>query len=399
MPVNVLVIVVDGLRASALGAYGNTTYPTPALDRLAAESLLLDWCFAPSPDLPDIYRALWQPEGCAQSPSTTSLARIFVDAGYATTLVTDDNSLNAYSAASDFDEIVQVANSLDAGSASERANDASKTDLSRLFSATTDQVSEVRHDKPRLVWLHARGMYGPWDAPPALQQSLLDEDDASLSKSIAPPDTITNSADDPDTAFRYACAYAAQVMVLDECFGNLLDAIDATDGNEWLIALLGARGFPLGEHGRIGGVDLRTHAEQLHVPWLVRFPDKLGHLARVDVLTSHSDLLPTLVESIDPDRGINRSAFLGASILPFASFAQTTWRGATISSSANARSIRTASWCLREAVANASSDAASAEATSTAELYVRPDDRWEANDVAKLCPEVVEELRVKLSAC
>jgi hypothetical protein len=30
------------------------------------------------------------------------------------------------------------------------------------------------------------------------------------------------------------------------------------------------------------------------------------------------------------------------------------------------------------------------------ELYVRPDDRWEANDVAKLCPDVVEMLSKSL---
>ncbi len=30
-----LVIVVDGLRASALGTYGNTTFPTPNFDSLA----------------------------------------------------------------------------------------------------------------------------------------------------------------------------------------------------------------------------------------------------------------------------------------------------------------------------------------------------------------------------
>jgi arylsulfatase A-like enzyme len=396
MPANVLVIVVDGLRASALGAYGNTTYATPALDRLAAESLLLDWCFAPSPDLSDIYRALWQPNGCAQNPSTTSLARIFADAGYATMLVTDDNSLHTYPTASDFDEIVQVANSLDA--ASTRANDASETDLSHVFSAATEQVGEVRRDKPRLVWLHARGMYGPWDAPLSLQQSLLDEDDASPIESIAPPDIKTSSADDPDAAFRCACAYAAQVMVLDECFENLLDGITASGGNEWLITLLGARGFPLGEHVRIGGIDPRTHAEQLQVPWLVRFPNRLGRLTRVGALTSHRDLLPTLVESIDHGGRIDRSAFAGTSILPFASFARTPWRDATISTSASARSVRTATWCLREGAARNAGDTISVEPVSAPELYVRPDDRWEANDVAKLCPEVVEELRAKLSA-
>ena len=69
-----------------------------------------------------------------------------------------------------------------------------------------------------------------------------------------------------------------------------------------------------------------------------------------------------------------------------------------ISTSASARSIRTAGWCLREDITQEVS-AASNGVTEVSELYVRPDDRWEANDVAKLCPEVVEELRAGLSAC
>ena len=40
---NILVIAVDGLRAAALGAYGNTTFPTPALDQFAADSIVFDW--------------------------------------------------------------------------------------------------------------------------------------------------------------------------------------------------------------------------------------------------------------------------------------------------------------------------------------------------------------------
>ena len=44
----------------ASGAYGNTSFPTPALDHFAAESFLLDWCYAASADLAEIYRTLWQ---------------------------------------------------------------------------------------------------------------------------------------------------------------------------------------------------------------------------------------------------------------------------------------------------------------------------------------------------
>src|SRR3954470_2583350 len=89
MPANVLVMIVDGLRASALGAYGNTSYATPALDRFAATSVLFDWCYSPSPELPEIYRALWQSRRQERNPPAASLPRLLADAGYATTLITD----------------------------------------------------------------------------------------------------------------------------------------------------------------------------------------------------------------------------------------------------------------------------------------------------------------------
>jgi arylsulfatase A-like enzyme len=209
---------------------------------------------------------------------------------------------------------------------------------------------------------------------------------------------MTNSASDPDAAFRYACAYGAQVMVLDNCLEDLVNVINASGDNGWLISLMGARGFPLGEHGRIGGVDPHTYAEQLHVPWLVRFPDKLGQLTRVDALISHHDLFPTLGHWIDRDGRIDGSTSGGASVLPLASSAQTAWRDATTSRSSGARSIRTATWCLREDFALRGATAFNGP-TEVSELYVRPDDRWEANDIAKLCPDVVEELRARLSAC
>ena len=38
-PANAVVLVVDGLGAAMLGAYGNTWFETPNLDRLAARSL------------------------------------------------------------------------------------------------------------------------------------------------------------------------------------------------------------------------------------------------------------------------------------------------------------------------------------------------------------------------
>jgi hypothetical protein len=51
------------------------------------------------------------------------------------------------------------------------------------------------------------------------------------------------------------------------------------------------------------------------------------------------------------------------------------------------RSIRTPGWFLAES---------DADDAGPSVLYAKPDDRWEANDVADLCGDVVEQLSVLL---
>jgi arylsulfatase A-like enzyme len=156
--------------------------------------------------------------------------------------------------------------------------------------------------------------------------------------------------------------------------------------------LLGVRGYPLGEHGRVGGLDARLYAEQLHVPWLIRFPDGAGRLARSSRLVSSLDVLPTLVEWIDGGERRGGDRWDGASVLPLVRSAKSPGRDALLcgGSATGYRAIRTPAWSLRYE--------ASAGATGSGhgpELFVRPDDRWEANDVAALCPDIVEALSVE----
>jgi arylsulfatase A-like enzyme len=386
MPANVLIVVIDGLRASAFGAYGNTSFATAALDSFAAGSLLLDWCFAPSAELVEIYRALW----C--SHASDSLPRLFAERQYSTTLITDESSLQTFPAANDFESILNVSTASETTDSCHRPTDPLETALARTLSTAWDQISHHRGAKPRLVWVHARGMYGPWDSPLAFQELLLDEEYPAPIEAMTPPNLVMEDEDDPDIVFRHTTAYAAQTMVLDACWETFLDA-QSLAPESWLVMVLGARGFPLGEHRRIGGIDPRMYTEQLHVPWLVHFPDNLGRLARSGALTSHCDLLPTLVDWLDGSHQSTSSTVDGISLLPLASTTKTMWRSAVLSTSASARAIRTCAWCLREDLSENDSVNASGKLASAAELFVRPDDRWEANDVAKLCPDVVEELR------
>jgi arylsulfatase A-like enzyme len=381
-----LVVVVDGLRASALGAYGNATYPTPALDELAAGSILFDWCYAPTNELAGVYQALWHATHSgrvmAAVAAEASLPRVFRQAGYATTLIADEPSIVNFAAA-EFGDCVLCAQNTDAGASSSHCDDVSKTAMNRLFAAASHSIAAGTKETARLVWIHARGMYGVWDAPVELQQVLLDEGEPAPVHAAAPPDFLLGDADDPDVGFRYACAYAAQVMVLDSCWDMLMDALrSAPNGGDWLVILLGARGFPLGEHRRIGGSDGRLFVEQLHVPWLVYLPNGRGRLSRSTQLVSHFDVPPTLVDWMD-QLSVDFSTADGASVLAAASSSRVEWRDALIAISREGScALRTQEWCLRQA----------AGGSEAGELYVRPDDRWEANDVAKLCPNVVDKL-------
>jgi arylsulfatase A-like enzyme len=405
---NILVVVVDGLRASALGAYGNTTYATPTLDRFAAESLLFDGCFAPSEQLPALYRAMWQSYHPARSlvadPSeaSRSLPELLTEAGFQTTLMTDEPQLLEMQATGDFNECNLFEFSKDEAS-SMQADDALDTNIGRLFASVAESIvngggdAGRRSEYARLIWAHSRGMYGSWDAPLAFQQSLLDDETPTVT-SIDAPEIKIGVGDDPDIIFSHTAAYAAQVTALDVAWQVLMEAVEAASAAQqsWHVVLIGNRGFPLGEHGLIGGTDLRLTSEQLHVPWLIRFPDGGGRLARSSTLVSHLDLLPTLLDA----EGLNSSGSRrldGLSLLQFA--AGTAWMDRNIHLSANgvAVAIRTPGWCLRNrlAVGLDAHDSTTMEEVghSEAELFVRPDDRWETNDVSKLCPEVVEELK------
>jgi arylsulfatase A-like enzyme len=230
-------------------------------------------------------------------------------------------------------------------------------------------------------------MYGPWDAPLELQEVLIDEDDPPPLETIQPPDVLLKDGDGTDVAFQYASAYAAQVMVLDGCLDALLDAVASIGNNRWVVTLIGARGFPLGEHRRVGGIDPRLYAEQLHVPWLIRTPDGTGRLARSARLTSHGDLAALLMGLVanTPETKLPEALLPARNDL----FAV---------SPAGHRAIRTADWCLRQEPAAPHQQGSNPNAEQLlSELFVRPDDRWEANDVAKLCPEVLETLSRAMS--
>jgi arylsulfatase A-like enzyme len=297
------------------------------------------------------------------------------DAGASATLTTDDSAV-ADAWAADFAEVCRLDMAAD-----ELAPAIADTALARLFALAAQQLqtageavaqSPETHG-PRLWWLHARGFYGPWDAPLGLRESLLDEEDPSAPTFLTPPPL--SRAGDHDELLVCRVAYAAQAIVLDECVGALMAALaDSQLDSDTLVILAGCRGYALGEHGAISANGL--YSETLHVPCLIRVPGVNSPPPRVANLTQPADLVATLAHWF----GLESSAPPARHYV-------------VASSSTGERAIRSPAWMLRQPPRHDLDTSA-----PSLELYAKPDDRWEANEVASRCPDVAARLLAVLDS-
>lgn len=365
-----VVIVVDGLRAAALGAYGNTWHATPALDALASQSIVAEWMFCESPELVDFYNGVW---------NRGKLLTQLVKGGGAVTLVTDDDSIAALAAENGVADVWSLE-----GERGAAAEDVSETALAAVVALAAERLQTWAETPApaggRLLWVHARGFFGPWDAPTLLRRSLVEEDDPEPPEFVeAPHDVATSDADD---LLGFRAAYAAQTVVLDECLGGLVAALGDAVGRDALTVLVGCRGFPLGEHGVVGGCEL--YGEVLQIPCLLQAPGTEPIPPRYGELTVPGDLGVTLASWFRLPEGE------GCNLLEPAATSRQFVRA---SAASGEQWIRTPAWMLRRPAAGG--DAATGPA---AELFVKPDDRWEANEVGSRCPDMVERLLAVLAS-
>jgi arylsulfatase A-like enzyme len=135
--------------------------------------------------------------------------------------------------------------------------------------------------------------------------------------------------------------------------------------------------------------DEAIYNELIHVPWLLRLPDGSGAAARSQALVQPADLPATLCDwwSVAPFF----PSGAGRNLLPLVRDEVETIRDrACVTAPSGEQGIRTAGWYLRCSVAKSSTDEGPDDAG--AELYVKPDDFWELNDVADRCRDVVGAL-------
>ena len=382
-----IVLVVDRLGTACLGPYGNTWVETPAFNRLAARSLLFENATVDSPQLDLAYRSFFSGrhglEDCSDEQRSELLQRLS-GAGVCTALISDERSLEELPTVDLFGEELFLEIDLPTTTAGEIG----ETTMARLFAEAMEMLD--RQQPPFLLWIHARGLAAPWDAPMELRHALAAEDDPDPLQTVEVPSAVLTKDFDPDELLVITQAYAAQTMVLDACLGVLLDAIDHHPAKDHLLTVVTSpRGFPLGEHHIVGGHRDGLYGELLHVPCLFMRGDGQGALARSHALVQTPDIAATLTNWFGLEQ--DTKPRFASSLLQNGTIAaspQLNLRDRVMSGLPHERAIRTPAWFLRMPAADESLEAEGGEC----ELYRKPDDRWEVNELSRRCPHIVEQL-------
>jgi arylsulfatase A-like enzyme len=441
---NIVLIVVDTLRADHLGCYGNDAMHTPNIDALAAGGVRFSRVFPEAmPTIPTRRSILtgrrafpfrgWEPwAGLGTTPGwrpiepgvptlVTELGR----RGYRTACVTDNPFLGFASTyrpfRRSFDRFVAVAGQTPNGDPPAdisiedarrliprsrwddlrhiddmrrylAANggrggevDESATATGRVFASAQWLARRMLTRRPFLLMVDAFDPHEPWAMPSSYADLYREPGDEALPPmgdvGYTPVEELT-----PTELRRVRVAYRATLSMVDNQVGKLLDTLDRLGlASNTIVMLVSDHGFHLGERDWVGKSAWRLTPELTQVPLIVREPDGRGAGVVSDWFADTHDLAPTLLSLSgarpSPD-------FEGADLSPIADgHVPDEPRDFTYGGYSNHSYVRDDDWAM---VTN--------NERTGAQLYDLHADPGERVDLAATRPEVVERLYERMIA-
>jgi arylsulfatase A-like enzyme len=286
------------------------------------------------------------------------------------------------------------------------------TGVARTVLAAVDWLERRGSERePFLLWLDVFSPHGPWDPPEPYRDQyaaeepdefeageegdLVEEDDDELSLEEVPvlidvPAGPVGDVIGELELLRLRRTYAGTATFVDRWLGELFEALKRLGRTEdTLVVFTSDQGEPLGEHGYVRRYRPWLYEELVHTPLIVRMPKGAFGGTRHQALVQSVDLLPTVLSALGlPAPG---SAH-GHDLLPLIRGERTKVRDyACMGMDAEEYAIRTHLWHYVLPVEPDPDDP-----PRHPELYRKPEDRWDQNDVAELHPDVAEHLELTL---
>jgi len=307
---NVVVWLVDTLRADHLGCYGGPRPTSPRLDRLARDGVLFENVHAASNwtqpavaallsgRLPGAFDASF---GSPLPAGVPLVAELFAQAGYDTAGYTCTVATAArFGFGRGFKDYEELDELLDGDARRKRADAVYGAD--RLVAAASRflqrRAQPPPDERPFFLWLHLVDQHAPYGGPRAAESFASAYDgpiDGSV-ESIAQASRNGYAYTEADRR-HVADLYDDDVRFNDEQLGRLVDEL-ARLGllEDTLIVVVSDHGEELWERGALGHGNADLHAEQTHVPLVLHWPAGLPAGRRVPALVGGVDLCPTLLE-------------------------------------------------------------------------------------------------------
>lgn len=412
-----LVLNVDHLPTHLLGPYGNTSVPTPTLNRWAANGIVVDGAFKSGPQNRGLLDAICQPNSPLPLNHTqpqTSIDLCFSPAeiGHPNWFPRSDNPrqipaslpLGSHPGSpvtpapsnSSIPTILHIPQS-----APQRvAKVWETTSTARYCEQVFHHLSDLPLRSDHHIWINLPLLSGDWDAPLEWRNFLANDEDLETYRGWQPPhlqrqgDACSGFDEthgfDPDQRLAYEHAAGAMIILLDHACEWLESGLSSLPrGHDLAILLTAESGFSLGEHFSIGRIHADMWAEESHVPIILhtQFPNQ--YPARIPGIQDQTQVVQRwcqqFANTLPASQAIRQeSAFeelVNQSLRQFGavdySIFSSQQRSAVLSFSPAGVSCRTVNWSFLWHIDQAP------------RLFVRPDDRAEQNDVASRCRDVV----------
>ncbi|MEM1249630.1 MAG: sulfatase [Acidobacteriota bacterium] len=292
---NVIVYLVDTLRADRTGVYGYGRGTTPRLDAFAQQSLVARHAVAQSPwtrpSVASIFTGLTtlshgvNARNGVLSEELVTLAEILGESGFATAgIISNPNVAGRFGFRQGFDTYDLLR------SRRNRAKDVSEEALQWLAGRDSE--------RPFFLYLHTIDPHGPYQPEEPYREQ--------FAPAVGAPEKyrrpfmrrlVRGEEVDTERVSRdLSDLYDGEIAQNDAAFGNLLDQLDTLGlSDSTAVVFLSDHGEEFYEHGRWEhGRSL--YGEVLDVPLILRLP---GCSAQPLVgLSQHVDLLPTLLDAL-----------------------------------------------------------------------------------------------------
>lgn len=304
---NIILIIIETLRADHLSCYGYSELTSPNIDKLAEEAMLYKHCYSHAPitssSVASILSGLLphQTKTFENNPlpqNVKTVSEILRENGYTTGAVICNYNLRR---GTGFEKGFDEYNSemLD----SELVREIPE----RVADKATDAAIEwlKRHYKRNFfLWIHYQDPHGPYTPPPPFNTLFFKKGqkkkNLKLNPGLSGDGGIPSyqQLEDNRNYYFYVSRYDGEIRYLDKYFGYLIKTLkDLGVYENSLIILTADHGEGLGEHNYYFAHGEHLYNSLLHVPLIIKW--KTLAPGYTDDCVQHLDLLPTILDICD----------------------------------------------------------------------------------------------------